>query len=104
MGYKKYAKDYEIEYRDRIGRRKPEAVRIYVGPYFKFDVSPEEIKKLKITCCGYFTSCSDVCRLRGYKSNVCSASRGDCVDTLAFGCMLCLAPLDGEGKGRARTL
>ena len=49
MGYKKYAKDYEIEYRDRIGRRKPEAVRIYVGPYFKFDVSPEEIKKLKIT-------------------------------------------------------
>lgn len=49
MGYKKYAKDYEIEYVNRVGKKRPEAVRIYVGPYFKFDVSSEEIKKLKIT-------------------------------------------------------
>ena len=49
MGYKKYAKDYEIEYADRVGKKRPEAVRIYVGPYFKFEASAEEIKKLKIT-------------------------------------------------------
>lgn len=47
MGYRKYAKDYEIEYENRIGKRKPEAVRIYVGPYFRFTASAEKVKKLK---------------------------------------------------------
>lgn len=47
MGYRKYAKDYEIEYIDRIGKRKPEAVRIYVGPYFRFEAPTEKIAKLK---------------------------------------------------------
>ncbi|MBQ8830615.1 MAG: hypothetical protein IJ017_03350 [Oscillospiraceae bacterium] len=47
MGYRKYAKDYEIEYRDRLGKKRPEAVRIYVGPYFRFTAPAEKIAKLK---------------------------------------------------------
>ena len=47
MGYRKYAKDYEIEYVDRIGKKRPDAVRIYVGPYFTFKVPGEKIAKLK---------------------------------------------------------
>ncbi len=48
LGYRKYAKDYEIEYIDRIGKRKPEAVRIYVGPYFRFEAPAEKIARLKV--------------------------------------------------------
>ena len=47
LGYRKYAKDYEIEYVDRIGKKRPDAVRIYVGPYFKFASSAEKIAKLR---------------------------------------------------------
>ena len=46
MGYKQYAKDYEIEYVDRPGKR-PKAVRIYVGPYYRFAASPEQIRRTK---------------------------------------------------------
>ena len=47
MGYRKYAKDYEIEYIERVGKKRPEAVRIYVGPYFRFKAPAEKIAKLK---------------------------------------------------------
>lgn len=48
MGYREYAKDYEIEYVQVDGRRRPRAVRIYVGPYFRFRKSPELIRKRKL--------------------------------------------------------
>lgn len=48
MGYREYAKDYEIEYVDRPGKKRPKAVRIYVGPYFRFDLPAERLKKLKL--------------------------------------------------------
>ena len=47
MGYRKYAKDYEIEYVTQPGKKRPRAVRIYVGPYFRFKVPPERVKKLR---------------------------------------------------------
>ena len=47
MGYRKYAKDYEIEYVTPPGKKRPRAVRIYVGPYFRFKASPARIQKLK---------------------------------------------------------
>lgn len=48
MGYREYAKDYEIEYVDRPGKRRPKAVRIYVGPYFRFKVSRERVRFLRV--------------------------------------------------------
>ena len=48
MGYKDYAKDYEIEHRARPDGRKPKAVRIYVGPYYVFKSSPERIAGLRL--------------------------------------------------------
>ena len=47
MGYRKYAKDYEIEYVDRLDQKKPKAVRIYVGPYFVFSASPAQVQRLR---------------------------------------------------------
>ena len=47
MGYKQYAKDYEIEYLDRPGKKRPKAVRIYVGPYYRFTASPERMRQTK---------------------------------------------------------
>lgn len=47
LGYKKYVKDYEIEYRDVPGKKRQKAFRVYVGPYFRFRESKEEIEKLK---------------------------------------------------------
>lgn len=47
MGYRQYAKDFEIEYVDRPGRKRPKAVRIYVGPYFQLKASPEQVRRLK---------------------------------------------------------
>lgn len=47
MGYRKYAKDFEIEYVDRPGKKRPKAVRIYVGPYFRFSVPPERVRWLR---------------------------------------------------------
>ena len=46
MGYRDFAKDYEIEYVDRPGHKKPKAVRVYVGPWFRFS-QPEKIPFLK---------------------------------------------------------
>lgn len=47
MGYRKYAKDYEIEYVERPGKKRPKAVRIYVGPYFRFAAAPERVRWLR---------------------------------------------------------
>ena len=47
MGYREYAKDYKIEYEDRPGRKRPKAVRVYVGPWYRFEQSPEKIRFLK---------------------------------------------------------
>ena len=47
MGYRQYAKDFEIEYVDRPGRKRPKAVRVYVGPYFQLKASPEQVRRLK---------------------------------------------------------
>lgn len=47
MGYRKYAKDFEIEYVERPGKKRPKAVRIYVGPYFRFAASPEQVRMLR---------------------------------------------------------
>ena len=47
MGYRKYAKDFEIEYIDRPGKKRPRAVRVYVGPYFQLKASPERIRWLQ---------------------------------------------------------
>jgi len=47
LGYRKYAKDFEIEYVERPGKKRPKAVRIYVGPYFRFSAPPERIRRLR---------------------------------------------------------
>lgn len=47
MGYREYAKDYEIEYVERPDKKRPKAVRIYVGPYFRFAASPERVRWLR---------------------------------------------------------
>ncbi len=47
MGYRKYAKDYEIEYVDQPGKKRQKAVRIYVGPYFRFAAEPDRIRRLR---------------------------------------------------------
>ena len=47
MGYRKYAKDYEIEYVQKPGKKRETPVRIYVGPYFVFQASAETITRLK---------------------------------------------------------
>ena len=47
MGYKQYAKDYEIEYVAQPGKKRAKAVRIYVGPYYRFSASPERMRRVK---------------------------------------------------------
>jgi hypothetical protein len=47
LGYREYAKDFEIEYVERPGKKRPKAVRIYVGPYFQLKVSAERVRWLK---------------------------------------------------------
>lgn len=47
MGYRKYAKDYEIEYVSVPGKKRERPVRIYVGPYFRFKAAPEQVSRLK---------------------------------------------------------
>ena len=47
MGYRDYAKDYEIEYIERPGKSRPQMRRIYVGPYFRFIDTPEHICQLR---------------------------------------------------------
>lgn len=47
MGYRDFAKDYQIEYVDHPGKKRPKAVRIYVGPYFAFKASAERVQFLR---------------------------------------------------------
>ena len=47
MGYREYAKDFEIEYVDRPGKKRPKAVRIYVGPHFRLKATPERVRWLQ---------------------------------------------------------
>lgn len=47
MGYRDFAKDYEIEYVERPGHKKPKAVRVYVGPWFRFIEPAEKIRALR---------------------------------------------------------
>lgn len=47
MGYREYAKDFEIEYVERPGRKRPQAVRIYVGPHFRLKAPPEQVRWLQ---------------------------------------------------------
>lgn len=47
MGYRKYAKDYEIEYVPRLDGKRPKAQRIYVGTYYRFTASPEQLRALR---------------------------------------------------------
>lgn len=47
MGYREFAKDYKIEYEDRPGQKRPKAVRVYVGPWFRFEQPPEKIRFLR---------------------------------------------------------
>ena len=47
MGYREYAKDYEIEYVPREGKGRPKARRIYVGPYFRFRAEDAVIRRRK---------------------------------------------------------
>ena len=47
LGYRKYAKDYEIEYTERIGGKGTRANRIYVGPYFSFSESKEKLRRMR---------------------------------------------------------
>ena len=44
MGYREFAKDYQIEYVDRPGHKRPKAVRVYVGPWYKFAQPPEKVR------------------------------------------------------------
>lgn len=46
MNFRQFAKDYQIEYVDRPGHKRPKAVRIYVGPWFCF-MYPDKIPALK---------------------------------------------------------
>ena len=47
MGYRKYAKDFEIEYIERPGKKRPKAVRVYVGPYFQLKASKDRVQWLR---------------------------------------------------------
>lgn len=47
MGYREFTKDYKIEYVDCPGRKRPKAVRVYVGPWYRFVAPPEKIRFLR---------------------------------------------------------
>lgn len=47
MGFREFAKDYKIEYVDQPGRKRPKAVRVYIGPWYRFQQPPEKIRFLK---------------------------------------------------------
>lgn len=46
MGYRDFAKDYKIEFQDRPGRKRPKAVRVYIGAWYRFK-QPEKIARMK---------------------------------------------------------
>ncbi len=47
MGFREFAKDYKVEYIDQPGRKRPKAVRVYVGPWYRFKQPPEKIRYLR---------------------------------------------------------
>lgn len=47
MGYRKYAKDYIIDYVPVEGKRREKPVRTYIGPYFRFQADPQRIAWLR---------------------------------------------------------
>lgn len=47
MGYRDYAKDYQIRYEETQGKAHPRSVRVYVGPYFRFKAEQAKIRKLR---------------------------------------------------------
>lgn len=47
MGYRKYAKDYIIDYVPVKGKKREKPVRTYIGPYFRFRVSPQRVAWLR---------------------------------------------------------
>lgn len=47
MGYREYAKDYKIEYVTGPGQRRPHPVRVYVGPWFRFEQPEDKIRFLR---------------------------------------------------------
>lgn len=47
LGFRDFAKDYKIEFVDRPGHKRPKAVRVYVGAWYRFKEPPEKIKYLK---------------------------------------------------------
>lgn len=58
MGYREYAKDFEIEYLERPGKKRPKAVRIYVGPLFQLKASPERVRWLQRFYLVLFLACT----------------------------------------------
>jgi len=47
LGYRDYAKDYEIEYLERPSKKRPKMNRIYIGPYYRFNISDKQLRKLR---------------------------------------------------------
>lgn len=47
MGYREFIKDYKIEYVERPGKKRPKAVRVYVGPWYRFTEPMEKIRFLR---------------------------------------------------------
>lgn len=47
LGFRDFAKDYKIEFVDRPGHKRPKAVRVYVGAWYRFKEPPEKIRYLK---------------------------------------------------------
>ena len=47
LSFREFAKDYQIEYVDQPGKKRPKAVRVYIGPWYRFVQPPERIRFLK---------------------------------------------------------
>ena len=47
MSYRDFAKDYVIEYQQRPGKKRPKAVRIYVGPWYKLAAPAQKVRFTK---------------------------------------------------------
>lgn len=47
MGYRQYAKDYEIEYVEQPGKKRPKTIRVYVGPYFQLKATCQRVRWLR---------------------------------------------------------
>lgn len=58
LGYREYAKDFEIEYVERPGKKRPKAVRVYAGPYFQLKAAPERVRWLQRFYLGCLLACS----------------------------------------------